>query len=256
MLFNKRVPVFELQDFSWLPSQIRDGVTDYLAFCLDILNIYTPVSPLIMNTLINAKTNTIIDLASGSGGPIKKLATEIRTSGMELNVILTDLYPNKVEINDNTTQYYSRSVDARNIPSDLRGMRTLFTSFHHFNDTDAKGIIRDSCQNNAPIGIFEFTSRDLLTFCLCFPTAFLMPFFTPLIRPYKFSRLFFTYIIPLIPLVTFWDILASVLRTRSEAELKEIVKNENHYDWRIGTLKTSLFFKVIYLIGTPKLEDN
>ena len=75
---------------------------------------------------------------------------------------------------------------------------------------------------------------------------------TPFIKPYKFSRLFFTYIIPIIPFCTMWDGLVSVLRTYSVEELQEMVNEIDapDYCWEIGYVESSP--RVIYLLGYSK----
>ena len=76
---------------------------------------------------------------------------------------------------------------------------------------------------------------------------------TPFLKPFKFSRLFFTYLIPLIPLYTIWDGLVSILRLYSPKDLYKIANSiPNHnYTWRLGQVKNVLGIKVAYLIGVP-----
>jgi hypothetical protein len=42
---------------------------------------------------------------------------------------------------------HSTPVDARRVPRELRGTRTLFTSFHHFSPDDARAVLRDAAQS-------------------------------------------------------------------------------------------------------------
>ena len=41
---------------------------------------------------------------------------------------------------------------------------------------------------------------------------------TPFIRPFRWSRLFWTYVIPLVPLTCWWDGVVSQLRAYTPAE--------------------------------------
>ncbi|MEO8900970.1 MAG: class I SAM-dependent methyltransferase, partial [Polyangiaceae bacterium] len=68
------------------------------------------------------------------------------------------------------------------------------------------------------------------------------------------SRLLLTYVVPVVPLCTWWDGVVSCLRAYSPEELQRLVASlpENNYVWDIGRLPvpgapTSL----IYLIGYP-----
>jgi hypothetical protein len=49
----------------------------------------------------------------------------------------------------------AESVDATNVPSDIKGMRTRFEGFHHFRPDQAKLILNDAIINIEAIGIFE-----------------------------------------------------------------------------------------------------
>ncbi len=56
---------------------------------------------------------------------------------------------------------------------------------------------------------------------------------TPFIKPFKVDRIIFTYLIPILPLLTLWDGVISVLRTHTVAELKQMIfelKNNERFD--------------------------
>ncbi len=76
---------------------------------------------------------------------------------------------------------------------------------------------------------------------------------TPFIRPFDWRVLPFIYLLPLIPLYILWDGIASILRTYSQKELKEMVaglNNSDSFEWEIG--KTAGPMPVHYLFGKPK----
>ena len=77
---------------------------------------------------------------------------------------------------------------------------------------------------------------------------------TPLIRPLRWSRLLWTYLIPLVPVITLFEGLVSCLRTYSVQELHELTARlgTNDYVWSIGTVKSKTTpIPVTYLIGVP-----
>jgi len=82
--------------------------------------------------------------------------------------------------------------------------------------------------------------------------------FTPFFKPFGFSRLFFTYIFPLIPLYTAWDGCVSILRMYKSQELLEIAENTNskNYFWKAGKVKNKLGIHSTYLIGYPIKMQN
>jgi hypothetical protein len=140
-----------------------------------------------------------------------------------------------------------------NVPGTLKGLRTMFTSFHHFPPEDARAILQNAVDAGESIGIFEATKRAPSTIGLIFTGILLLFLHTPRIRPFRWSRLLWTYLIPVIPLVLLFDGVVSCLRTYRPQELREIVEKLTscEYQWEIGELATGKV-PVTYLIGYPR----
>jgi hypothetical protein len=83
-----------------------------------------------------------------------------------------------------------------------------------------------------------------------------MPFvFTPLIRPFRWSRLLFTYVVPIIPFALLFDGVVSCLRTYRPQELREMIKKLDgiEYQWAVGEhSRASGEAPITYLIGYPQ----
>ncbi len=63
---------------------------------------------------------------------------------------------------------------------------------------------------------------------------------TPFIRPFKLSRVLFTYLIPVVPLFIWWDGIVSSLRTYSVSEMNDLILNvegSDIFDWDVGKRK-------------------
>ena len=88
------------------------------------------------------------------------------------------------------------SVDAASVPECLSGFRTIFSSFHHFPDAVARDVLGDAVRCGDGFAMAEVTSRTLRAFA----TILLMPVFvwilTPRMRPFRWSRLLLTYLVP------------------------------------------------------------
>ena len=260
-MLKKRIQFFEWQDLPWFPHLIREGITDYLAFTLKTFGFYNPVVPVLAEVLAKSHKSTIVDLCSGSGGIMPELQEEFKN--LKKNppqIILTDRFPNETSISkfkaSKTISYLPDSIDALDVDNNLNGLRTLFTSFHHFNNSSAQRILKNAVESREPIFIAEFTKRNLWTFLMCLPVPLFMPFLMPFVRPIKASNLIFTYIFPLIPLFTWWDILVTVLRTRDTQELSELTSELQEFSWKVGEIKTSFFFTLIYLYGLPRTTNQ
>jgi hypothetical protein len=257
----KRYRLREIADYLWFPSMFRNFMTDILEFIIVKYRIYEPVIPLIREVMQHMKTNQIIDLCSGSSGPWSQMQIQLQGQKGYVSVTLTDKYPNvrafeKIkERSGNRIQYLSEAVDATNVPLYLKGMRTIFSAFHHFEPDAARKILQDTVDSRSSIGIFEFTEKRLDKI----PFAFFMPLFvfiiTPFIRPRSFKRIFWVNIIPIIPCVLTYDAIISHSTTYSPKDLKELVKsiNSEGYEWKIDQIPSELrTMRITYLIGFPK----
>lgn len=253
-----RIHLFEWEDQEWFPGFLRDSMTDFLRNMILWHKIYDPAIP-VLNDLIklNQKT-TVIDLCSGAGGGMEDIAKKINSGNDKSNIefILTDKFPNEkvIEIfnKEEHLTYYKHPVDATAVPEELNGIRTLFSSFHHFKPEVAAGILNDATDKNMPIAIFEGAGKtvfEFISFVLLFPIGIL--FITPFIKPFKWSRIIFTYLIPLLPLFIYWDGLVSILRMYTVSDLFKLTNSfENSYHWKAGKLKGKSGI-VTYLTGMP-----
>jgi hypothetical protein len=90
-----------------------------------------------------------------------------------------------------------------------------------------------------------------------FAVMWLMPVFawllTPRIRPFRWSRVLLTYLLPVIPLVVLWDGLVSCFRTRTPEELLALTGDFPQYIWQAGYARgPGIWLAPVYLIGRPK----
>jgi hypothetical protein len=268
----RRVQFIELHEQPWFPASVRADVTDALQFGFNLLHAYDPIAPLLQSVIDSTgngtnTTQSIVDMCSGGGGPWLDLVRNLRSreaavDSADVQVWLTDKYPNleafeSVSASSNHhIHFYPEPVDAMKVPRALKGLRTMFTSFHHFPPDDARAILQNAVNAGESIGIFEATKRDPSTIGLIFAGVLLMFVHTPRIRPFRWSRLLWTYLIPIIPLVLLFDGVVSCLRTYRPQELREMVEKLTscQYQWQIGEL-AGRRAPVTYLVGYPKSLD-
>jgi hypothetical protein len=256
----KRLHLFEIEDQPWCPRTLRDSVTDYLQFTISAMEPYKAMIPILAAALQRTGSGSVVDLCSGAGGPWICLQPALTERGLSVSVCLTDIYPNMeafaraCRITNQGIRFHGQPVDATQVPSELRGFRTMFTAFHHFNPEQASRVLADAVRQRQGIGIFEVTERRARAMLLIVLAPLMILLVTPLIRPFRWSRLFWTYIIPLVPIVTLFDGLVSCLRTYSPQELKELTGKiaATDYAWEIGTAKgEKKLITITYLIGVP-----
>jgi hypothetical protein len=255
------VRLFEIHDQAWFPQFLRDEFVDQLQVILDITNTYQPIAKLLRKRLQECGAERVLDLCSGAGGPWPSLVRDFEINGAKTpEVLLTDKYPSVKELDNfespsaTRIRFLNHSVDATQIPEHLHGFRTLFSSFHHLNPREARRLLQDTVDKRQGIGIFEAPARHTLTLLSLFLIPLAAWLFVPFRRPFRWSRLLWTYLIPVIPFVLFFDGLISCLRAYSQAELREMTRDlaTVGYRWEIGEKSGGLLpVPVTYLIGCP-----
>ncbi len=264
----RRIQFIEIHEQAWLPSSIRDDITDTLQFGLNLFHAYAPIAPLLQRAIDSTRNETngrrsIVDLCSGGGGPWFDLSRKLQSRSPEgaaapFQIWLTDQYPNLRSLHNaraesgNQITFYPDPVDAMKVPGELKGLRTMFTSFHHFSPEDARAILQNAVDAGEGIGIFEITRRALSTICMVIAFDLILSVCSPWIRPFRWSRLLWTYLVPIIPFVLLFDGVVSCLRTYRPQELRDMVEQlkANEYQWEIGEHATRNL-PITYLIGYP-----
>jgi hypothetical protein len=256
----QRVQFIELHEQPWFPAFLRNDITDILQFALNLSKAYASIAPLLQRALKSAGNPSIVDLCSGGGGPWLDLSRRLKGETGDVHVSLTDKFPNHAAFKNAQARsqisinFYTDSVDARNVPDELHGFRTMFTSFHHFPPEEARAIIQNTVDARQGIGIFEVTRRTASGILLIILWSFVPFFISPFVRPFRWSRLLFTYLVPVIPFVLLFDGVVSCLRTYRPGELRELVGglSANGYQWQAGEFRDSgLTIPITYLIGYP-----
>jgi len=258
-----RIHLFEFEDQQWFPGLLRNYVTDFLLFLSIKAGVYHNIISVLEDTLRQSRTATIIDLGSGSGGGLIGLNNELRARIPALQIILTDYYPNSRAIQQtkkygNNIRYEKEPVDARNVPRHLKGLRTMFLSFHHFTPSDAGKILQNAIDSNNSLAIFESQERSAQSILAMILSPLSVLLTTPFIRPFQIGRVLFTYLIPVVPLVVLWDGIVSSLRTYSVQEMNELINSlegKEHFEWTVGKVKSGPA-KILFTVGIPKKHQE
>lgn len=255
-----RIHAFEFEDLHWFPKNLRNYATDFLQFGANTFDMYRPVIPILKKGIEHAGNNTIVDIGSGGGGGLIKIAGHLKKENPSLKIILSDFYPN-IEAFERTRatspetfDFISEPVDAMAVPSSLKGLRTQFLSLHHFKPEQAKAILQNAIDNKQPIAIFEGQQRDVKSLIAMLLSPLNVLLTTPFIRPFKMDRILFTYLIPILPVFILWDGVISVLRTYTVKELNTMISQLNGHDqftWEVGIAKGKPV-SVGYLLGIPR----
>jgi hypothetical protein len=249
-----------MTDHKLCPESLRSVVTEYLQFGVKKWRMDSEMVSLLERALGHVGELQVVDLCSGSGGPWPNLLPRLEGAGFPVRVCLTDKYPNARaflyarDIFGSNLNFSPEPVDAIRVPGTLSGFRTIFSAFHHFSPEEAQAILQDAVNHQQGIAIFEVTQRSPWAVFIFFLTSLIMPFCVPFFRPFRWSSLIWTYLVPAGPAVTLFDSLMSCLRTYSVEELRNMTAgiNSDGYSWETGELKAPHApVPITYLLGYP-----
>jgi hypothetical protein len=256
----KRIDLFEFEDLTWFPNTVRQGGTDFLRFFLNATKFYNVCVPVLIDLLHESGSDTLLDLCSGGGGPIESFAAELdRQTTQPVKIVLSDKFPNVSAFRylqqktHHRIGFISEPVDALHLPEEVKGTVTMFSAIHHFSPPMIASIIKSAAAQKRGMAFFDGGEGQLVSIpgiVLVQPVLFAL--FTPFFKPFKMSRIVFTYLLPAIPLMTMWDGIASMLRLYKPAELLAIAKEAApEYEWKAGSLRNWMGLRVTYLTGLP-----
>lgn len=256
----KRIHLFEFEDLKWFPNWIRICLTRLIIVMHKKFTTSEDMAKLLSKLIKQTNTTKIIDLCSGSGGPMLDTISHLKNIYKIENVelLLTDLYPNledakRINELNNHIHYRTTPLDATNIDSDVKGILTMVGSFHHMKPKMARKILAEVQRKQQPICILEINKKfPIILWWLFIPlSAILCLFITPLVRPLTFKQIFFTYFMPIIPICFAWDAVITSGRIYRMDDLGTLLKgleNEN-YTWEKGIIEGKS--EKIYLMGYP-----
>ncbi|MHB1312153.1 MAG: class I SAM-dependent methyltransferase [Gemmatimonadaceae bacterium] len=254
-----RLHLFEVEDSPLLPSLLRDMMTEYLHWVMDIAGPYDPAAARIALLLQQAGTKRVVDLASGGAGPWPRLLPSVTLAlGAMPQVTLTDLHPNAgafARVEQETRgaiRGRAQSVDATQVPPELAGVRTMFTGLHHLAPGQVRALMRDAAAQRQPLLAFELTQRTPLGILMMFASLLLVLGSAPFIKPFRLERLVLTYLIPILPLCIVWDGVVSALRSYTQDELRAFASEvaAPGYEWEVGE-HGGVLMPLTHLIGRP-----
>jgi hypothetical protein len=262
-----RLQLFEWEDQPWLPSVIRDYLTDHLCFGLgseETRALHRAIAEILKPAMERLGTHTIIDLCSGGGGPLLAVQRHLRTEmKCSATVTLTDLYPNipafrrAQESSNGNVRACFESVSAFDVPSHLAGLRTLFTAFHHFHPADARRVLQDAISKRQGIAVLEPFERSLRMAAFLGWAGIVRGLaLTPRIGPMTPGRFALTYLLPVAPAVVAWDGVVSSLRSYTVSELRGLAASvaDDHFTWDAGQVPVATqagTISLTYLVGLP-----
>lgn len=258
----RRIHAFEFEDQAWFPGVIRQYMTDFLSHMGGWSKTpYQPFTERLAEVMRRTGDERVVDLCSGGGGPAVTIASDLRERlERPVGVVLTDLYPSPSRLEHarsvlpDWVELESRAVDAQDVPADLEGFRLVCNGFHHLKPEQARSCLLDAVKKRRGVAVVELTHRSPLSMLQIAGGTVWQLAITPFIKPFRWSRLLFTYALPIVPACTLWDGIVSCLRVYDPEELRRLISDlpKNDYEWECGRLSIPRMpAQLTYLIGAP-----
>lgn len=131
----------------------------------------------------------------------------------------------------------------------------MFGALHHFEPADVQEILKDAVRASVPVAFVDVAASPALR---RLPVALLpvaavpnmlllfvaVLWLTPRVRPFRWSRLFWTYLVPAIPALFAWDGTVSALRAYTPEELLVLargVPGAERYEWEANRAGRALY---------------
>ena len=263
----KRKHLFEIEDQTWFPPMLRSYMTDVLMELNRKIGATHAIHHEIKSLIETYNFSTIVDLGSGSGGPMPEIIKEIRKK-KQVDLLLTDLYPNPKSVETYThidgVMYLESPICASNpqMPQKEGNLMTMINSFHHMKPDMAKEILHSASKNQTPLFIYELADNKIpfpIWFILL-PLGLIINIFSCLlltlfVRPIQPLQLFFTYIIPIIPICFAWDGQVSYTRIYTFDDIDILLQGSESpsYTWTKSYAQDENGRSIgIFLLGLPK----
>jgi hypothetical protein len=250
-----RLHLFEFMDLESFPASMRRRMTDCLRDVEAFTGLFNWAVPLIVRLLRGSGRRAIVDLGTGSGGPIVRLYPALVQAGALDELALTDLYPHPEAIASQPgLRYDARSVDASSVPQDLHGMRVLCNSFHHMPPDLAQAVLADAHAAGEPLLVLEALNRDPFAMVASVAVAVMAWVLMPLLRRFDVLTAVLWWLVPIVPVLLVWEGVVSCLRCYTRRELGRMVATLPGATHETGVVQTGFIgarIRWFYLHGRP-----
>ena len=225
---RKHLPQISNQD--WYPKLLKTCMYEFLTWFVSKVHAAKPFMPIIEEGLAHTSTHKIINIDQEIGAGIETIIPYL---------------PKTIEV---------KKIPLQQFNSKEKGLYTCINSFHLLKPNVAKKLISDIANSNQPVTVLEGNNNSLwqLFGMLIFvPLSVILS--APFVKPFRIERLVFTYLIPILPIVTSIDGIIALFKLYAPKDLNKLVSEIKvpNYTWRSGKLDNGRGGKIIYLIGFP-----
>lgn len=226
----KRKQVFQFSNQKWYPSFLKRDMYEFMSWFVGKVNAAKPFLPVLEEVIGNTQTKTIINIDSKIGAGIETLLP---------------LLPEGSEI---------INIELEKFSTHNKGIYTFINSFHQLDEKKAAYYLTQIANSGNSVAVLEGNNDSLwqvVGMTIFVPLTVILS--APFVQPFRITRLIFTYLIPILPVVTMLDGFLALFKLYNPNDLNELVSTipVKNYVWKSGKADNGRGGKIIYLMGYP-----
>ena len=224
----KRKQVPQISNQPWFPGHIRTLMHEFMSWFVGKVQAAKPFMPVIEEGLLHADDQQLINLKMAMGAGIETVIPHL---------------PANIQV---------KHTPAQSPDTSKKGLYLSINSFHQLPPDQARELLTKVSQSRNPLAVVEGNNDSLwqvFGMVVIVPLSVLLT--APFVKPFRWSRLLFTYLIPILPVITFLDGFLALFKLYAPADLDELVSDIQvpDYQWRSGKMDNGRGGKIIYLLG-------
>lgn len=196
----KRKQVFQFSNQKWYPSFLKRDMYEFMSWFVGKVNAAKPFLPVLEEVIGNTQTKTIINIDSKIGAGIETLLP---------------LLPEGSEI---------INIELEKFSTHNKGIYTFINSFHQLDEKKAAYYLTQIANSGNSVAVLEGNNDSLwqvVGMTIFVPLTVILS--APFVQPFRITRLIFTYLIPILPVVTMLDGFLALFKLYNPNDLNELV---------------------------------
>ncbi|MEM7372297.1 MAG: hypothetical protein AAF587_27005 [Bacteroidota bacterium] len=226
----KRKQVPQLINQGWFPKHLKQLMFEFMSWFVSKVHAAKPFMPVIEQGLQHTSNHHLINIDRKMGAGIETLIPHLPESVTVENIPLSEMQ------------------------TEEEGLYTMINSFHQFAPAEARTFLSQIARKKHPLAILEGNNDSLwqlVGMTIILPMTILLT--APIVRPFRPSRLLFTYLIPILPIASLLDGFLALFKLYAPKDLDQLVSTIQvpGYMWESGKRDNGRGGKIMYLLGYP-----